>query len=360
MKNKMLFISAGVGIVLACVAAYIFALQKPAQPPVFPPAANPYGAGVYAEGIVESEQASGSNISLYPEVPGTVKTVLVKEGQQVHAGEALLQIDDSVQRAITEQQQAQAQAAGSLLEELRAEPRKENLDIASAQVEAAKAQLKTTSDALDKQQAAYKADARTVSKDALDAAANAASVAKANLAVAERQYELTKAGAWSYDIHNQEMQYAALSRSYASASALLAKYLLRAPADGTVLSVNTVQGSYVSPQGSYDPYTQGADPVLVLSTPQARMHVRCYVDEILISRLPEMKSIKGEMTVRGTTTKVALHFERVQPYVTPKIELSDQRQERVDVRVLPVIFSFDKPQGVNLYPGELVDVYLSN
>jgi HlyD family secretion protein len=50
----------------------------------------------------------------------------------------------------------------------------------------------------------------------------------------------------------------------------------------------------------------------------------------------------------------------VQPLVSPKIELSDQRQEKVDVRVLPVIFSFEKPKDVNLYPGELVDVYVGN
>jgi HlyD family secretion protein len=49
----------------------------------------------------------------------------------------------------------------------------------------------------------------------------------------------------------------------------------------------------------------------------------------------------------------------VQPYVSPKIELSDQRQERVDVRVLPVIFKIANSTNVNLYPGELVDVYIS-
>jgi HlyD family secretion protein len=54
-----------------------------------------------------------------------------------------------------------------------------------------------------------------------------------------------------------------------------------------------------------------------------------------------------------------LEFVRVQPYVSPKIELSDQRQERVDVRVLPVIFKIKQSANVNLYPGELVDVYIS-
>ena len=53
-----------------------------------------------------------------------------------------------------------------------------------------------------------------------------------------------------------------------------------------------------------------------------------------------------------------LTFVRVQPYVSPKIELSDQRQERVDLRVLPVIFEFTPPPHVAVYPGQLVDVYI--
>jgi HlyD family secretion protein len=48
----------------------------------------------------------------------------------------------------------------------------------------------------------------------------------------------------------------------------------------------------------------------------------------------------------------------MQPYVTPKIELSNQRTERVDVRVLPILFRFEPPKELSVYPGQLVDVYL--
>ena len=64
------------------------------------------------------------------------------------------------------------------------------------------------------------------------------------------------------------------------------------------------------------------------------------------------------MFIRGTDIKIPIEYVRMQPYVSPKIELSDQRQERVDVRVLPIIFRFPKPKDVNIYPGQLVDVYL--
>ena len=359
MKNKMVFIISAVGALAGIVAAVLSGITEPTLPPAYNPAASPYPSAIYAEGIIESAQTSGENINIHPEVAGTVKEILVTEGQQVKAGQPLLQIDDSIQRATAEQQGSQSEAAAALLRELKAEPRKENLDVADAQVAAAEAALKTAQDTLQKDQAAYAIDARSVSKDALDSALNAAAVAKANLIVAKKQDDLTRAGAWTYDIQNQERQQHALARAYAASRALLGKYTLRAPRDGIVLAINAIVGNYISPQGSYDAYTQGVDPVITLGSLPSSLHVRCYVDEILVPRLPSGSNMKAQMSVRGSDVKIPLEFVRVQPYVSPKIELSDQRQERVDVRVLPVIFKITKPSNANLYPGELVDVYIS-
>jgi HlyD family secretion protein len=357
-RHKLPFVLSALGLLAGCVAAYMFSLQRPALPPVFSPPINPYMHGIYADGIVESEQASGKNINIYPEVAGTVEQVLVAEGQTIRKGEPLLLIDDSVQRAIVSQRLSEAQAAQTLLEQLKAEPRKETLDVAEAQVKAARANLKTAQEALEKQAAAYEINPKSVSKDALDSAANAVAVAEANLQVVQRQYDLTKAGAWVYDIRNQESQYDALHHSYLSSRALLSKYTLRASTDGVVLSINTGIGSYISPQGTYDAYTQGSAPVLVLGTPQTSFHVRCFVDEILVPRLPPPSKIKAQMSIRGSNVRARLDYVRTQPYVSPKIELSNQRMERVDVRVLPIIFKVHKLKDINLYPGELVDVYI--
>jgi len=357
--RKLLFALSFIGLLAGCVVAYLSAITQPPLPPAFSPATNPYPKGIYANGIIESDQTSGANINVYPEVPGTVKKILVAEGQEVKKGTLLLLIDDSVQRATVEQLQSQAQAAFTLLNELKAQPRKETLDVAEAQVVAAQAALKTAQDALEKQQAAYDLDPKSVSKDALDSARNAFATAQANLEVACKQRDLTKAGAWIYDINNQERTYNALYKSYLSANALLAKYSLRAQADGKVLAINPIAGSYVSPQGAYDTYTQGMDPVLVLGATQTWLNVRCYVDEILVPRLPAPSRIKAQMSVRGSSAKIPLEYVRMQPIVSPKIELSDQRQERVDVRVLPIIFRIEKPKDVNVYPGQLVDIYIS-
>ncbi len=305
-RNKIIFILAFIGLLIGIVGAYIFGIEKKPQPPAFTPPSNPYAKGIYAEGIIESYQPNGQNINIYPEVPGTIARILVKEGATVKKGNPLILIDDSVQRATVEQQKAQ--------------------------VELASANLKSSQDQLDKQKISYELEAKSVSKNDLDNAQNAVRVATANVDVAQKQYELGQT--------------------------LLSKYTIRAPIDGVIMSMNVAVGSYISAQGSYDTYTQGFSPVLVMGSSQNYIGVRCYVDEILLSRLPPVSNLLAQMSIRGTNIKIPLEYVRVQPYVSPKIQLSNQRTERVDVRVLPVIFRFKRPKEIDVYPGQLVDVYI--
>lgn len=358
MRLKILFILACLGIVGGVYSAYIYGHRPAAQKPVFSPAANPYSEGIYAVGIIESYQSHGENINIYPEVSGPIMKILMNEGDIVHKGDPLLTIDNSVQQATAQQQRMQAEAALALLQELKAQPRPEALEVVKAQVENAQASLNTVQDHLSKYETAYSISPDSVSRDALDSARSAVRVAQTALLVSQRQYDLVKAGAWTYDIKNQESQYAALSQATRASEALLEKYTLRAPVDGVVLSIGAATGSYLSPQGAYSTYTGGSRPPIVMGTSQEFLEARCYVDEILVHRLPDPSRMAAKMFIRGTTISVPLTFERLQPYVMPKVELADQRQERVDVRVLPVIFRLEKPKGVNLFPGQIVDVYI--
>jgi HlyD family secretion protein len=359
MRSKVIFIVSGIGLMFALISAFIAGQQPKALAPAFNPAANPYAKGIYANGIIESVQAQGENINIYPEVAGPITQVFVAEGAKVHKGDLLLTIDDSVQLATADQQLSQAEAARAMLEELRAEPRRENLAVAEAQVDNAQATLKNAQDQRAKQEQSYAIDAKSVSRDALDNARNAERIAATNLEVIQKQYSLTKAGAWVFDIRNQEKQYTALTKAYAASAALLGKYSIRAPTDGVVRSIQAAVGSYVSAQGAYDSYTGGLNPLIVMSTPDDNLQVRVYVDEILINRLADPAKLSAQMFIRGTDIHVPLTFTRIQPYVSPKIELSDARQERVDLRVLPVIFHFASTSTLHLYPGQLVDVYVS-
>jgi HlyD family secretion protein len=358
MRNRIIFALSALGILAGLFAAYMFGIERKPQPPAFAPVSNPYATAIYANGIIEGEQPGGSNLVVYPEVAGVVTRVLVHEGQAVKSGTPLLALDDSVQRATTEQLRLQAQAARSLLDELIAQPRRETLAIAEAQVVQAEANLQTLRNQYAKRRASHELDPNSVSRDVLDSAEDAARQAATALDVARRQLELTRAGAWRYDIENQRRQAQALEQAWHAAEALLAKYTLRAGSDGVVLSINAATGTSVSTQGAFDAYSQGFVPVAVMSAPQDHLAVRCYVDEILVARLPAPGRIQAQMSIRGTVTRVPLEFVRVQPYVSPKLELSNQRQEKVDLRVLPVIFRFAPSASMAVYPGQLVDVYI--
>jgi HlyD family secretion protein len=307
-KPRTELILAILGLAAGLIGAYVFGLHAEPQAPAFNPASNPYPKGVYAEGIVESYQNNGANINVYPNISGTIVNIPVHEGQWVQKGAVLMRFDDSVQTAAVE--------------------------ASKAQVGYAHAQLQNVKDELAKDENSYRLDHKSISKYVLDDAINAVKVATGNLEVMEK--------------------------NYISAKALLNWYTIRAPADGKVLAINAASGGYVvSSQGTYDTYTQGFDPIIVMGPSEAYVSVRCYIDEILIHRLKLGPQMQARMSIRGTDISIPLEYVRVQPYVSPKIELSDEKLERVDVRVLPVIFRFARQENLPVYPGLLVDVYVA-
>ena len=360
MKRPLIFLLSLLGLIGAGYSAYLFSLPRKGQPPVFQPATNPYAQGIYAIGIVEADQSSGANTNLYADVTGVVSRVLVHEGERVHQGTPLLQLDDSVPRAQLAQQQQAAAAAQSQLAQLHAEPRPETLAVAQAQADVAYAAVRQAQIQFDKLREAQQINAGAVSRDSVDNARSSLEVARATAELADRQLALTRAGAWSYEIASQDAQFHALERAAAAAEAQLEKFVLRAPRDGMVLSIGVAAGSYLGAQGSYDTYTESyVPPVVMGSGGGGTLAVRCFVDEILLQRLPEAGKMRAEMAVRGSKQRIPLQFQRIQPYVSPKVELSNQRQERVDVRVLPVIFSFKPDAATRIFPGQQVDVYIA-
>ena len=141
--------------------------------------------------------------------------------------------------------------------------------------------------------------------------------------------------------------------------ALLDKFIIRSPLTGKILRMQAAVGNYISPLGIYDTYTQKMVPVVTLGSNDMYMQVHCYLDEILVPRLPQPTKLQSTMFIRGMNNKaIPLEFIRLQPYTVPKIQLSNRTSERVDVRVLPIIFRFKKPTDINIFAGQLVDVYI--
>jgi HlyD family secretion protein len=306
MKLRLLFIVAVSGIFIGLVSAYVYHQKIRLQPPLYVNL-SPYVHGVYATGIVESYQPTGVNINIYPDVSGKVTEVFVREGQMMKRGQSLLSLDNSVQVEIVAKDQAQVRFEQATLTNLQ--------------------------DQLSKIKKSYSLDSGSVSKNMLDNAVSAVHVAHESLNLAVMQYRAD----W----------------------ALLNKYTLISPLEGIVLQIATATGSYVSSQGSYDPYTQSMLPVIQMAVISPFMQVRCFLDEILVPQLPARGKLEATLFVRGMNNSgIPLEFVSIQPYAIPHIQLSNERQERVDMRVLPILFKFKKPDNLNLFPGQLVDIYI--
>ena len=63
MRNKVIFILAIIGLVAGLTSAFLFGIEKKPHPPAFNPAFNPYGQGIYANGIIESYQSKDRDLS---------------------------------------------------------------------------------------------------------------------------------------------------------------------------------------------------------------------------------------------------------------------------------------------------------
>lgn len=307
MNIKTLFILACVGILAGLISVYVYHEKIEPKPPITV-SYNPYATGIYATGIVESYQVNGSNVNIFPEVPGKVITIFVKDGQTIHAGDPLLALDDSVQRKIVEK------------------------DI--AEIELARANLTNVQAQLDKISKSFYLDPKSVSKNTLDNAINAVLIDQKSLIVAIAQSK--------------------------SDTAVLAKYIINSPIDGIILRVVVAVGDYVtSTQGTFDTYTQSFLPAVQMGVITPYLAVRCYLNEILIPKLPDSSKLDATLFIRGTKNEsIALEYVNTQPYAIPNIQLSNERNERVDVRVLPILFKFKKPNNMNIFPGQLVDIYI--
>ncbi len=114
-----------------------------------------------------------------------------------------------------------------------------------------------------------------------------------------------------------------------------------------VLQVNVRPGEYVGA-----PATQA---LIVLGNIE-RLHVRVDIDEHDIPRFD--RNAKAIAKLRGNPRlEFPLTFVRVDPYVIPKRSLTGDNTERVDTRVLQVLYSLDAGDE-KVFVGQQMDVFI--
>lgn len=303
--RKASFYAALIGVIAAF--SLVRKMQtRPADPgPVSPPARSPYENTVAATGIVEARR---ENVKIASPKAGLVTKVSVKVGDRVKAGDPLFQLDDR-----------EANARVTAL---------------SAQVESARAALGTqeveVADWTDQLGRFQKLEREKVATDdelkrrwfALETAKARIATTRAQIAAAEQQLE--------------------------QARTELAVLTVRAPRDGELLQINVREGEFA-------PAAALAEPLMLLGDVDT-LQIRAEVDEQNAVLVEPNRSARASMKGHADMT-VNLRFVRVEPFVIPKRSLTGDSLERVDTRVLQLIYEFDRP-AFPIYVGQQVDVFV--
>jgi len=332
---------------------------SPINPPV-DPGRSPYVKQLAGAGIIEPET---ENISVGSHVPGVVAKVYVKVGQKVKPGDRLFQLDDrqlQAEHAVRRSIHASADAA---FEKLAQQPRPEEKPTNDAKVLEAEVNLKNQQKLYDR---VKNLTGNAVSEEEVTTRQIAVELAQAQLTRAKGDFSLWNAGAWRPD---KDIAQATIDQALAQMKQTeteIARLTGTAPHqrwktsdkgedipddEGVafeVLQVNIRPGEYVA-------NTPG-NALIVLGY-VGKLHVRVDLDENDIARF--RTNFTGMAKLRGNPdAEFPLTFVRVEPYVIPKRSLTGANTERVDTRVLQVIYAIDT-KNIPLYVGQQMDVFLN-
>lgn len=343
-RKVFLPVLALVGVLFAVYMVRRGNAQVPASKPVVEPSSASYASSVAGSGLVE---ASTENIAIGTSVPGVVTQVFAKVDQPVKKGEPLFQVDDRELRAELAVRQAAVAAAKADLEKLLNQPRPEEIPIAEAKVAEAEALLENAKLTLSRWRRVE--DPRSVSPEELRKARLDVKVNEAKLSQARADLTLLKAGAWKPDIEVARAQVASAEAQVAATRAMLDRLTVRAPVDGRVLQVKIRPGEF-APAGVLQ------TPLMLVGRTDV-LHIRVDVDENEAWRVRD--GAKATAAVRGKSDrKREVQFVRMEPYIVPKRSLTGDSTERVDTRVLQVLYKFNRADMPEVKVGQQMDVYI--
>ena len=302
--KRLSFYLAIVGLVGGVYMVKRLKYQPPPPKPLAEPARSPFTNSLAATGIIE---ATKENVKIGAIKAGLIQKVFVQVGSEVKTGDPLLQMDNRE---------------------------------ASARLETARSQLKVLEATL--------AMERVQLADMTDQFERMAKLVKDKVA-SEEEWKRKEFGLQNNQarVAKVEADIKAAQSFVKSAETDLEILTVRAPRYGVVLQVNARAGEYANLAPS--------EPMMMLGDVNT-FQIRADVDEqnawMVQPNQPAVAFLKGD-----TKSPLPLRFVRIEPFVIPKRSLTGDSAERVDTRVLQIIFQLDRPQ-TPLYVGQQVDVFI--
>ncbi|MBV8266949.1 MAG: efflux RND transporter periplasmic adaptor subunit [Planctomycetaceae bacterium] len=334
---------AAAGVTFAIITVFKARQPTPTSLPLISPPTHPAMKAIAGAGLIEAQK---ENIPIGTNVPGVVWEVFVRKGDHVKKGDPLFRIDDRDLQAMLKVREAELVSAKATLHKLEMAPRPEDVPPLQAAVEEARAKLNDAEAAMARTERLFQRQMAPASDFDKDRFAYYA--AKAALARAIADLERMKAGTWKEDLEVARASVMQAQSQVDSIKINIDRCTVRALTDGEILQLNVRLGQFAA--------MTWKEPMIVLGNVD-HLHVRVDIDE---NDLPFFeKGAEAVATLKGRPhVRFPLKFVYVEPYVIPKQSLTGSNSERVDTRVLQVVYALPDERPIDVHVGQQMDVYL--
>lgn len=344
----LLLVSIGRGLVARSDAAPdardVAAASRTATPKIVVDERNPLVAGalVAGNGIVEP---ADRETKVAGSTAGRVARVVVKEGDRVRAGDPLVELESDVERAALDALEADVAAASAELARTSVGDRQENRVALDADADGLRARSMLSAKDVERTERLVASGA--LARAELDAAKAKADADRAALAALESRKRSAERGR-PEDVTFARARVSSAVARRDQAKKVLDRLVVRAPSDGEILAIKIRPGEY------YAPGQPNAEPLLVMGDTRT-LRVRMDVDERDVAKV-KLGQRAFATLVAFPDTKFAGKVVEIGRRIGRKNVRTDDPVERLDTKILEVVFELERPSG--LVPGQRVTAYV--
>jgi HlyD family secretion protein len=289
-----------------------------------------------AVGYVEGEY-----VLLAPIEVAQVETMLVRRGERVEAGKALVKLESSDALIAIAQAEAGVATARAQLADLQVGKRPEEIDVLAATLQSRRVEAEQSRRTLERVEDLFRRGTATQAQ--LDAARTEVQVDQAMIGQAEADLAVARLPARPEAIRAAENQVKQAEATLDQARWKLSKRALAAPSPGRIDDVIRDPGDIAGPSA----------PVLSI-LPDGAVKLKVYVPEPDFPKL----QVGGKLSVRcdgcGDGLTATISYVSPEPEFTPPVIYSLETRQKL------VYLVEARPDGDSrLQPGQIVDVDLS-
>lgn len=321
--------------------------ETPSTPPqdtFIPRPFSPFKSYISGVGIVE---ASSDNIFITTPVNRIIDKVFVTVGTEVKKGDILFSLEARDLKAELMTQQIAYEIALAKLKKLEVMPRREDIEAVEADLKSAQIELDQAKNHYEMTQALR--DKRALSQQEINQRLFNYQQMEAKWQQAKAHLDKIKAGTWQPDIKIASLEAQQAKAHVEQVEADIERTIIRSPIDGKVLQIKIHEGE--------SPSLGSQTPLMIVGNID-EMYLKVSINQFdapyFRSNAPAVAFLRGDARV-----EFPLEFVRLEPFLVNKQNLTHDITEKVDTRVLQVIYLI-KNSDQNIFVGQQMDVFIES